>query len=88
MDPKQISKQMFDFNKMAFEKSFSALVVMQDHAEKMFNMGLEQNKWFPEEGKKAMGEWVKTYKKGREDFKAKVEDGYGKVEEYLTAREK
>jgi len=34
----QISKQMLDFNKMAFEKSFSAMVVMQDQAEKMFSM--------------------------------------------------
>ncbi len=48
MDPKQISKQMFDFNKMAFERSFAAMVVMQDQAEKMFNMWLDQNKWFPE----------------------------------------
>ncbi|MEI7638338.1 MAG: hypothetical protein WCJ37_13600 [Syntrophus sp. (in: bacteria)] len=88
MDPKQISKQMFDFNKMAFEKSFSAMVVMQDQAEKMFGMWVEQNKWFPEEGKKAMGEWVKTYKKGREDFKAKVEDGYEKIEGYLAPKEK
>ena len=88
MDPKQISKQMFDFNKMAFERSFSAMVVMQDQAEKMFTMWLEQNKWFPEEGKKAMEEWVKTYKKGRDDFKSKVEDGYGKMEEYLAPKEK
>jgi len=88
MDPKQISKQMFDFNKMAFERSFSAMVVMQDQAEKMFSMWLEQNKWFPEEGKKAMEEWVKTYKKGRDDFKTKVEDGYGKMEEYLVPKEK
>ncbi|HAJ27990.1 MAG: hypothetical protein WCW53_05560 [Syntrophales bacterium] len=88
MDPKQISKQMFDFNKMAFEKSLAAMVVMQDQAEKMFNMWMEQNKWFPEEGKKAMEEWVKTYRKGREDFKAKVEDGYKKMEEYLAPKEK
>jgi len=88
MDPKQISKQMFDFNKMAFERSFSAMVVMQDQAEKMFGMWLDQNKWFPEEGKKAMEEWVKTYKKGREDFKAKVEDGYEKIEEYLAPKGK
>jgi hypothetical protein len=88
MDPKQISKQMFDFNKTAFERSFSAMVVMQDQAEKMIGMWLEQNKWFPEEGKKTLGEWVKTYKKGREDFKAKVEDGYEKIEEYLVPKEK
>ncbi|MDI9569183.1 MAG: hypothetical protein QM278_00390 [Pseudomonadota bacterium] len=88
MDPKQISKQMFDFNKMAFERSFAAMVVMQDQAEKMFNMWLDQNKWFPEEGKKAIGDWVKTYKKGREDFKAKVEEGYEKIEQYLAPGEK
>ncbi|HOF04292.1 MAG TPA: hypothetical protein PK175_03745 [Syntrophales bacterium] len=88
MDPKQISKQMFDFNKMAFERSFAAMVVMQDQAEKMFNMWLDQNKWFPEEGRKAMADWVKTYKKGREDFKAKVEEGYAKLEQYLAPAEK
>jgi len=88
MDPKQISKQMFDFNKMAFERSFAAMVVMQDQAEKMFNMWLDHNKWFPEEGKKAMSEWVKTYKKGREDFKSKVEEGYDKIEQYLAPTEK
>ena len=87
MDPKQISKQMFDFNKMAFERSFSAMVIMQDQAEKMIGMWMDQNKWFPEEGKKAMGEWVKTYKKGRDDFKAKVKEGYEKMEEYLAPKE-
>jgi hypothetical protein len=54
----------------------------------MFNTWLEQNKWFPGEGKKAMEEWVKTYRKGREDFKAKVEDGYEKMEGYLAPKEK
>ncbi|MCX5828578.1 MAG: hypothetical protein NTV58_11345 [Deltaproteobacteria bacterium] len=88
MDPKQISRQMFDFNKTAFERSFSAMVVMQDQAEKMFVMWLEQNKWFPEEGRKAIGEWVNTYKKGREDFKTKVEDGYEKIAEYLAPKDK
>jgi len=87
MDPMQISKQMLDFHKMAFEKSFSAIVVMQNQVEKMFNMGLEQNKWFPEEGKKTMEEWTKTYKKGREDFKCKVEDGYESIVGYLAPKE-
>ena len=87
MDQKQILKQMFNFNKMAFERSFSTMVIMQGQAEKMIGVWMDQNKWFPEEGKKAMEEWVKTYKKGREDFKAKVEDGYEKMEEYLAPKE-
>jgi hypothetical protein len=35
-----------------------------------------------------MADWVKTYKKGREDFKAKVEEGYAKLEQYLAPAEK
>lgn len=84
MDAKQISKQILDFNKMAFEKSFSAMLIMQDQAEKAFNMGLEQNTWFPEEGKKAIEKLVNTYKESREDFKCKFEDGYEKAAGYLS----
>ena len=88
MDPKQMMKQMFDFNKTAVEKTFSAMTVMQDQTDKMFGLWLDQNKWFPEEGKKAVAEWVKTCKNGREEFKAKIDEGYKKMEEYLGASEK
>jgi hypothetical protein len=88
MDPKQMMKQMFDFNKTAVEKTFTAMAVMQDQMEKMFNLWLDQNKWFPEEGKKTMTEWVKTCKKGRDEYKAKIDEGYKKVEEYLSGKEK
>ena len=88
MDPKQMVKQMFDFNKTAVEKTFAAMSVMQDQTEKMFNLWLEQNKWYPEEGKKAMAEWVKNCKKGREEFKAKLDEGYKKLEEFFAGQEK
>ena len=88
MDPRQMMKQMFDFNKTAVDKTFAALTVMQDQAEKMFNLWVDQNKWFPEDGKKAMAEWVKTCKKGRDEFKAKVDEGYKKIEEYFAGIEK
>lgn len=87
MDPKKLMKQMFDFNRTAFEKTFSNMVIIQDQAEKMSNMWLEKNQWFPEEGKKAMGEWVQTCKKGRDEFKAKIDEGYDKIDEYFTAPE-
>jgi hypothetical protein len=88
MDPKQMMKQMFDFNKTAVEKTFTAMGVMQDQTEKMFNLWIDQNKWFPEEGKKALSEWVKTCKNGREEFKTKIDEGYKKMEEYLAGVEK
>jgi len=88
MDPKQMMKQMFDFNKGAVEKTFAAITIMQDQAEKMFNVWLDQNKWYPEEGKKAITEWVKTCKKGRDEFKAKLDEGYEKLEEALSGLDK
>jgi polyhydroxyalkanoate synthesis regulator phasin len=88
MDPKQMIKQMFDFNKTAVDKTFAAMAVMQDQTEKMFNLWLDQNKWYPEEGKKAMSDWVKTFKTSRDEFKSKMDEGYKKIEEYMAGLEK
>ena len=35
MEPKQIAKQLVDFNKKAFDNSFDAMAVIQDQTEKM-----------------------------------------------------
>jgi hypothetical protein len=84
MDPKQMTKQMIDFNKTAFDNTFNAMTVLQDQTEKMVGMYMEQAPWFPEEGKKLINEWVRAYKKGREDFKGAVDANYKKVEEYFA----
>jgi len=34
----------------------------------------QQSPWLPAEGKKAVTDWIKAYKRGREDFKAAVDD--------------
>ncbi len=86
MDPKQIAKQMVDFNKTAFDNSFEAMSALQDQAEKMFIASMEQTSFFPAEGKKLINEWIKTYKKGREDFKAAANENFKKVEAYFSAK--
>jgi len=79
MDQKQIAKQVLDINKSAFDNSFHAMTAMQDHTEKLVLSFLEKAPWFPEEGKKAINEWVKTYKKGREDFKSAADESYKNI---------
>jgi hypothetical protein len=86
MDPKQIAKQMVDFNKTAFDNSFEAMSALQDQAEKMFSATMEQTSFFPAEGKKLINEWIRTYKKGREDFKAAADENFKKVEAYFSAK--
>ena len=49
---------------------------------------IEQTSWMPAEGKKAVYDWIKAYKRGRMDFKAAVEDNYKKVEEFFAGFEK
>jgi len=83
MEQKQILKQMIDFNKATFDNSFSAMVMLQEQTERMANQLLDQAGWLPEEGKKAIGDWVNAYKTGRADFKKSVDDSFEKVTEYF-----
>lgn len=88
MEPKLIAKQMIDFQKATFNNAYQAVVVLQNQTEKMANTMLDQTVWLPKEGKKAIDEWVKAYKKGREDFKKTVDDNYKKVEAFFTGSKK
>lgn len=44
---------------------------------------MNQATWLPEEGRKAIKDWVAAFKKGREDYKKAVDEAFKKVEEYL-----
>jgi polyhydroxyalkanoate synthesis regulator phasin len=83
MDQKQIFKQMVEFNKGAFNNSFNAMVMIQDQTETLANTMLNQASWMPEEGKKAIRDWVESFKKGREEYKKAIDDAFGKVEEFF-----
>ena len=88
MEPKKIANQMIQFNKAALDNTFNAMTVLQEQTEKMVNNYLEQSPWMPAEGKKAVTDWIKAYKQGREDFKATVDNNYKKVEDYFADADK
>jgi hypothetical protein len=81
----KVAKQMIDFHKATFDNTFNAMSILQEQTERMVNMFLEQSTWVPDEGRKAINEWVKTYKTGRSDFKNSVDDSFKKVEDFFTA---
>ena len=83
MDQKQIFKQMIDFNKATFDNSFNAMVMLQEQTERMADQLLNQTAWLPEDGKKAVADWVNAYKTGRDDFKKNVDDSFEKVNEFF-----
>jgi hypothetical protein len=83
MDQKQIFRQMVEFNKGAFNNAYNAMVMVQDQNETLANSMLNQATWMPEEGKKAIREWVEAFKKGREEYKKSVDEAFKKVEDFL-----
>lgn len=85
MDQNKMFKQMVDFNKAAFDNSFSAMYMVQQQMEKMVGTIMDQATWLPEEGKKAINEWSDACKKGAEDFKKAVDDSFKKVEGFFAS---
>ena len=83
MDQKQYFLQMINFNRAAFDGSFSALGTLQEQAERMAGTVIDQATWLPEPGRQAINEWANACKKGREDFKKMVDDSFQKVEAYF-----
>ena len=86
MEPKQMAKQVVDFNKKAFDASFEAMAAMQEQTEKMVSTMMQQTQFFPDEGKKLITDWLKTYKKGREEFKAAADENFKKVDAFFSAK--
>jgi len=79
MDQKQMLKQMLEMNKLTYDNTFQTIVTIQEQTQAMADKLIAQATWLPEEGKKAIDEWLATYKKGRQDFKKMVDDAFAKV---------
>jgi hypothetical protein len=85
MEQGRIAKQMIDFHKATFDNTFNAMSILQEQTERMVNMFLEQSPWVPEDGRKAINEWIKTYRKGRSDFKTTVDESFKKVDGFFES---
>ena len=83
MDNKQITKQMIQFNKTAFDNSISTMTMVCEQNEKIVDTFLAQATWMPEEGKKAIKDWMAAYRTGCNELKKLGDDSYAQVEDYL-----
>jgi hypothetical protein len=80
MEPKKMGTEMIDFCKTTFDNSFSAIVMLQEQMERLTNLYWGQLINLPEEAKKGVNEWTKSYKKNCEDFKKMVDVGFKNLE--------
>lgn len=88
MDPKKMGKQMIDFYKTTFDNSFTAMMMLQEQMDRMAGLYMGQLVNVPDEVKKGLAEWTKSYKKNCEDFKKVVDDSFKKLEGFFQEADK
>jgi hypothetical protein len=80
MAHREIARQITGFFKTASDSSFKTITLLQEYTEKTISLSLVRSPWFPEEGRKLVNEWLKTYRKGYDDFKIAADEQYRKLE--------
>ncbi len=88
MDQKMMFKQMIDFQKMAFDNSFNAISKLQEQGKSVFTNAMNQAPWMPEDGKKAVSEWLEAYKKNCDEFKKNADENFAKVQSFFAEEKK
>lgn len=83
MDPNQLARQMIAFNKAVSDNHFRALTATHEQTERMVRQIFDKSPLLPEEGKKAVADWMKTYKKVCDDFKSRVDHNFQEAEKYF-----
>jgi hypothetical protein len=86
MQPKDMLKQMIDFNKAAYENAFKNMNMLQEQMEKVINTYIDQTAGMSDEGKKASKDWASMYKKGYDDFKKLVDDNFKKMDAFFQEK--
>ncbi len=76
-----------DANKIAFQTWFHSVSAMQDQTEKMVNTLWSQSPVVPESSRKMFNEWADMLKKGRDNVKQTVDQGFDTWEQLLSGPE-
>lgn len=87
MKQNQISEKMLEFGKTMFDNTFMYMSTVQGQNEKIAVFFLEKLTWVPEEGKKALFQYMATYKKMQEDYKSRADENYKNFFTYFMPME-
>ena len=86
MEQQQIIKEMIKFNKSVMDNTFNSISTIQDQSTSTLTSFIDKTAWLPDDGKKAIADWLSTCKKGRDDFKAAADDKYEKIANYFIKK--
>ncbi len=79
-----IARGFFNFQKNAFENSFSTLLDIQERSNELTESLLKENKHISGVGKEKIDEWKNILLKCQSDIKSSVDDGFINLDSYLS----
>lgn len=85
MDIRALMLQVVSLQKSSFDNGFEALATVHDEAERITNDFLDQAVWMPSVSKGVMKDWFGMVRKGRNDFKKAIDDGYDQMGGYIDS---
>ena len=84
MDQTQMVKQIIQMNKLVFDSNYNMIMSAYEQNKLVLGTMLAQATGLPPEAKSAIEEWLKTYKRGCEDLKDMIDQGYQMVEKAMA----
>jgi len=74
-------KQMIEIQRASVEGTIDGMIKMWEQSELLFEAAV----WLPEEGKKALRQWVGINRKACEDLRNAIAGGYSNLEKFFAS---
>jgi hypothetical protein len=87
MQPEETTQQVIDFQKQVLDNWNAAATLVENQATSTFDWMLDTAVWMPEEGRRAVAQWMTVLKEERGRLKAQLDLGLATVEKIFGATE-
>ncbi|PIE71916.1 MAG: hypothetical protein CSA22_00425 [Deltaproteobacteria bacterium] len=84
MEPKDVMKQILEFNKNTFDNIYSSTLILQEQSRAMAQNIIDSQPGMPEETKKFLYDWLDSVKKAQSEFKKAIDENISKFEAMFT----
>ncbi len=75
----RMAKQMIDMQRASCDGMINSMIMMWEQTGSF----LDGASWFPEEGRKAIRQWIDINKKACENLKGAINSGYSSLEKFF-----
>lgn len=83
----KVVEQLVDFQKTTFDSTYNSMAALQEQGRKMVDLTMDQNPWFPANGKKILTQWSDLFQKNRNDLKSLMDNNFCRMRNCFSQQE-